>query len=217
MYFYLCLNMVEVCRASENYEVQPLMYPSLLTVRFGTDWKHLFTYLNTSATEFKGKTWCTETRVVISELSKSHATCVFEGKGDRTVFCKCNGPAMSPKTSFWSSFRNKFVKISTPKTRCRAPVEMCRFDKASKTWKHHSLSLLFDSQEKVFYPGISQAMTHFKHALTYLSPISVRWWTHVKGCRSGKVTLSTQEWTGLLLAYTNKDVYMEWQVCVGEW
>lgn len=50
--FNLCLNMEEVSAAAENYEVQPLMYPSLLTVRFGTVWQNFITYLNTS--EFKG-------------------------------------------------------------------------------------------------------------------------------------------------------------------
>lgn len=34
--------------------LQPLMYPSLLTVRFGTVWQKFITYLNTSVTEFKG-------------------------------------------------------------------------------------------------------------------------------------------------------------------
>lgn len=54
MYFYLYLNMEEGSGASENYEVQPLMYPSLLTVRFGTVWQNFITYLNTSVTEFNG-------------------------------------------------------------------------------------------------------------------------------------------------------------------
>lgn len=146
MYFYLCLN-----RASENYEVQPLVYPPLLTERFGTDGKNFITYLNTSVTEFKGKAWCTETRVVIPALSESHITCVFEGKEDRAVFCKCDWPDMSPKTSFRPSFRNKLMKISTPKTRCQAPVEICRFDKASKTWKHHSLSFSYSTAKRKYF------------------------------------------------------------------
>lgn len=55
MYIYLCLNMEEVSRVSETYEGQPLIYPSLLTVRFGTVWQNFITYLNTSVTEFKGR------------------------------------------------------------------------------------------------------------------------------------------------------------------
>lgn len=56
-----------------------------------------------------------------------------------------------------------------------------------------SLSLFFNSQEKVFHSGVSRALTHFERTPPQFSPVAVRWWTHVKRCRSGKVTSSTQE------------------------
>ncbi len=67
--------------------------------------------------------------------------------------------SLSPRTSFRPSFRNK---IRTPKTRCRAPVEMCRFDKASKT--HHSLSFS-TAKRKYFILAYLERRPTLKHTL----------------------------------------------------
>lgn len=49
VYFYLCLN-VKWGSGPLNYEAQPLMYLSLLTVRFGTAGQNFITYLSTCVT-----------------------------------------------------------------------------------------------------------------------------------------------------------------------
>lgn len=107
--------------------VKPLMYPSLLTVRFGTVWQNSITYPKSSKSGFN-------VQKHYSFYAFKRDKWILWREGDRTVFPKCNGPDnLSPRTSFRPSFRYNLVKISPQKSRWSAPAEMCQFDEASKT------------------------------------------------------------------------------------
>ena len=140
------------------------------------------------------------------------------GKCDGPDELSLRGPALDPVSEINS------WKLALQKTRCWAPVEMCRFDEASKTWTHHSV-FLGSQRESISSWRISSAdplWTHRRCNRSQMVDTCQRWQVRKSDIlQDGAAARSPFQWLlsegTLSFALTNKDVYTQWQLCVGEW